>query len=193
MKPGIVKLTAQIREKGAKASQELRGSFSVPAVLYGPTVQENILLAVGEVAVEKILNNPQLQFVELQAGDKTYLSVIKNVDFHPITDRPLHIDFILLDDAHEVGVIVPVKLKGTSKGVTIGGRLYQSVRQMRIKGLPNDLPSIVEIDITEMEIGNTVKVKDLDLGNVTSLEPKSTTIVVVNPPKGGAKNIKSDK
>lgn len=193
MKPGIVKLTAQIREKGAKASQELRGSFSVPAVLYGPTVQENILLAVGEVAVEKILNNPQLQFVELQAGDKTYLTVIKNVDFHPITDRPLHIDFILLDDAHEVGVIVPVKLKGTSKGVTIGGRLYQSVRQMRIKGLPNDLPSIVEIDITEMEIGNTVKVKDLDLGNVTSLEPKSTTIVVVNPPKGGAKNIKSDK
>lgn len=193
MKPGIVKLTAQIREKGAKASQELRGSFSVPAVLYGPTVQENIVLAVGEVAVEKILNNPQLQFVELQAGDKTYLSVIKNVDFHPITDRPLHIDFILLDDAHEVGVIVPVKLKGTSKGVTIGGRLYQSVRQMRIKGLPNDLPSIIEIDITEMEIGNTVKVKDLDLGNVTSLEPKSTTIVVVNPPKGGAKNIKSDK
>lgn len=193
MKPGIVKLTAQIREKGAKASQELRGSFSVPAVLYGPTVQENIVLAVGEVAVEKILNNPQLQFVELQAGDKTYLSVIKNVDFHPITDRPLHIDFILLDDAHEVGVIVPVKLKGTSKGVTIGGRLFQSVRQMRIKGLPNDLPSIIEIDITEMEIGNTVKVKDLDLGNVTSLEPKSTTIVVVNPPKGGAKNIKAEK
>lgn len=192
MKPGIVKLTAQVREKGAKASEELRGSFSVPAVLYGPTVQENILLAVGEVAVEKILNNPQLQFVELQAGDKTYLSVIKNVDFHPITDRPLHIDFILLDDAHEVGVVVPVKLKGTSKGVTIGGRLFQSVRQMRIKGLPNDLPSLIEINITEMEIGHTIKVKDLDLGNVKSMEPKSTTIVVVNPPKGGSKNIKAE-
>jgi len=116
MKPGIVKLTAQTRGKGAKASEELRGSFSVPAVLYGPTVQENKLLAVGEVALEKILNDLHLQFVELHEGDNTYLSVIKNVDFHPVTDRPLHIDFILLDDAHEVNVVVPVKLKVLLKG-----------------------------------------------------------------------------
>jgi len=133
-----------------------------------------------------------LQFVELHEGDNTYLSVIKNVDFHPVTDRPLHIDFILLDDAHEVNVVVPVKLKGTSKGVVIGGRLFQSVREMRIKGLPNELPSLIEIDISDMEIGHTVKVRDLNIGNVKSMEPQSTTIVVVNPPKGGSKNIKEE-
>lgn len=192
MKPGIVNLEVKARETGAKASEALREGFSVPAVLYGPTMQENKYFAVGEVAIEKILREPSLQFVELQDGTNSFKTVIKNVDFHPVTDRPLHIDFLLLDDNHEVGVTVPINLKGTSKGVTIGGRLYQSMRQMRIKGLPADLPAFVNIDITNLEIGNTVKIKDLELSPVRSMEPLSTTIVVVNPPRGGSKNIKAE-
>lgn len=190
MKPGIVNLPAQARATGAKASDRLREEFSVPAVLYGPTVEENTNLAVSELALEKILAEPRVQFIDLDLDGTTHRVIVKNVDFHPVTDRPIHADFLLLSDEHEVGLTVPVMLKGVSPGVIKGGRLYQSMRKMRIKGLPASIPALVEIDISGMDIGATVKIKDLELGDVNPMEPLSTTIVVVNPPRGGAKNIK---
>lgn len=190
MKPGIVNLPAQARATGAKASDRLREEFSVPAVLYGPTVEKNTNLAVSELALEKILAEPRVQFIDLDLDGTTHRVIVKNVDFHPVTDRPIHADFLLLSDEHEVGLTVPVMLKGVSPGVIKGGRLYQSMRKMRIKGLPASIPALVEIDISGMDIGATVKIKDLELGDVKPMEPLSTTIVVVNPPRGGAKNIK---
>jgi large subunit ribosomal protein L25 len=190
MKPGIVNLPAQARATGAKASDRLREEFSVPAVLYGPTVEENTNLAVSELALEKILAEPRVQFIDLDLDGTTHRVIVKNVDFHPVTDRPIHADFLLLSDEHEVGLTVPVMLKGVSPGVIKGGRLYQSMRKMRIKGLPASIPALVEIDISGMDIGATVKIKDLELGDVKPMEPLSTTIVVVNPLRGGAKNIK---
>lgn len=190
MQPGIVNLEATVRKTGAKASDALRREFSVPAVLYGPTLEENKYLSISELALEKILAEPKVQFIDLQVEGETHRVIVKQVDFHPVTDRPVHADLLLLADDHEVGITLPIMLKGTSKGVVKGGRLYQSMRQMRIKGLPADIPAYMEVDISPLDIGNTVKIKDLDLRNIKAMEPLSTTIVVINPPRGGAKNIK---
>lgn len=186
-KPEVVKLKGEKRGTGKKISGQLRNDLRVPSVLYGPKVKENIHFHIDELDLEKILSTPQTKLQELTVDGKTYNTLLKHVEYDPITDRPLHADFYVLHKDHRVSLRVPVRLKGTPVGVTDGGgRVFQPLRIVHVKVLPAVIPAQFEVDISELEIGDSVHVSELDMEGITPLDDPSRTIVTVSPPKSEA-------
>lgn len=181
----VTKIEGFKRDIGRKNSVDLRENKQVPAVLYGPNVEENIHFSVSELELEKILAVPQTKLQDITIDGTSYRTLLKKVEFDPITDRPLHADFYVLSDTHRVTLRVPVRLVGTPKGVREGGgRLFQPLRIIRIKVLPERIPAEFTIDVSEMEIGDTLHISDLDMSGIIPLDSEQRTIVTVRPPKG---------
>lgn len=183
--PELVKLEGTTRELSKKANRELRENKRVPAVLYGPEIEENVHFSIDEKALEKILRRQQTKLQELTVDGKTYKTLLKRTDFDPVTDRPIHADFYVLSDNHKVTLRVPFKITGAARGVIeSGGRLFQPMKFMRIRVLPARIPSEFEVDITPLKVGQSVHVGDLDLEGIIPLDSLSRTIVNIRPPKG---------
>lgn len=185
--PTIVELQGEERETGRKAVKALRDSMRVPAVLYGPKVEENIHFSIDELELEKILSVSRRQIIELKINGDTHKTLLKKADFHPISDRPTHIDFYVLDDETKVTLSVPIRLEGMPIGVTEGGgRIFQPMHQLRIRVLPDRIPGDYTIDIRHLEIGDSLHVRDLELEGIIPLDDLSRTLVTVRPPKSEA-------
>lgn len=186
--PEVVELKGKKRETGRKAADALRDAMRVPCVMYGPTVDENIHFSIDELTLEKtILSVSKRQIIELEIDGSTYKTLLKKAEFHPITDRPIHVDFYALDDDHKVTLSVPIRLAGTAIGVTEGGgRVFQPMHILRIRVLPERIPGDYTVDISELEIGDSLHVRDLELEGITPLDDLSQTIVTIRPPKSEA-------
>lgn len=186
--PEVVELQGKIRETGRKATEALRDSMRVPCVLYGPTVDDNVHFSIDELELEKhILSVSKRQIIELQIDGNTYKTLLKKAEFHPINDRPIHVDFYALDEDHKVTLSVPIRLTGTAIGVTEGGgRVFQPMHILRIRVLPDRIPGDYTVDISELEIGDSLHVRDLDLEGITPLDDLSQTLVTIRPPKSEA-------
>ncbi len=185
--PEVVKLEGKVRETGRKVADALRDSMRVPAVLYGPEVEENIHFSVDELELEKVLSNSRRQIIELEIDGQTHQTLLKTTDFHPVSDRAIHADFYALDDEHKVMLSVPLRLTGSAIGVTDGGgRVFQPMHILRIRTYPDNIPGAYSIDITELEIGDSIHVRDLDLEDIEALDDGSRTIVTIVPPKSEA-------
>ena len=183
--PEFVKLEGTLRKLSKKANRELRNSKRVPAVLYGPEIEENIHFSIDERELEKILSKQQTKLQELTVDGKTYKTLLKRTDFDPVTDRPIHADFYVLSDLHKVTLRVPFKISGAARGVVEnGGRLFQPMKFMRIRVLPERIPSEFEVDISPLKIGQSLHVGDLKLDGIIPLDSLNRTIVNVRPPKG---------
>jgi len=184
-KPNVVNLEAKERETGRKNADKLREEERIPAVVYGPTLEENFAISIDEIELEKILSVSRTQIIELEFenGD-THRALLKDVSFHPVTDRVLHADFYALSEDHEVTLKIPIRLTGTAIGVTDGGgRVFQPMHIVRIKTLPSQIQPEYTLDITPLTIGDSLHVSDLELGDVTPLDDLSRTIVTIRPPK----------
>lgn len=182
--PEVFELKGKKRETGRGAAQTLRDSMRVPAVLYGPEMDENIHFSVDELELEKILSVSKRQIIELNIDGDTHRTLMKKTEFHPVTDRPIHLDLYALADEHEVSLSVPIRLEGTPIGVRDGGgRIFQPMHILRIKVLPEDIPGDYSIDITDLEIGDSLHVRDLELEGITPLDDLGRTIVTIRPPK----------
>jgi large subunit ribosomal protein L25 len=156
----------------------------VPGELYGPELDENIHLSVDELEIEKILSVTNRQIIELSVDGNTYRTLLKDIEFHPVSDRPIHLDLYALAEDHEVSLSVPIRLEGTAIGVHDGGgRVYQPMHALNIRALPENIPGEYVVDITELDIGNSLHVDDLDLEGITPLDELKRTIVTIRPPK----------
>ena len=185
--PEVFTLKGEKRETGRKVADALRDAMRVPAVLYGPEVEENIHFSIDELELEKILSNSRRQIIELEVDGNTYKTLLKTTDFHPVSDRAIHADFYVLDDDHKVTLSVPLRLTGSAIGVTDGGgRVFQPMHILRIRTFPENIPGAYSIDITELEIGDSFHVRDLDLEDIEALDDGSRTIVTIVPPKSEA-------
>jgi large subunit ribosomal protein L25 len=186
--PEVVELKGEKRETGRKASEALRDSMRVPCVLYGPEMDDNIHFSIDELTLEKsILSVSKRQIIELEIDGTTYKTLLKKADFHPINDRPVHVDFYALDEDHKVTLSVPIRLTGTPIGVTEGGgRIFQPMHILRIRVLPERIPGDYTVDISELEIGDSLHVRDLELEGITPLDDLSQTIATIRPPKSEA-------
>ena len=182
--PELYQLEGEKRELGSKVSETLRENLRIPAVLYGPKVEENIHFSISEVDLEKILSVSQTKLQTLTVDGKEYKTLLKNVEFDPVTDRALHADFYVLDDETPVKLRVPIRLKGVAIGVRDGGgRVFQPMRIVRIKVLPNKIPAMFELDISDLEIGDSLHVSELDMEGIDPLDDPRRTIVTIAPPK----------
>ncbi|MCC5940785.1 MAG: 50S ribosomal protein L25 [Balneolaceae bacterium] len=182
--PELYKLEGESRDLGKRSSDQLRETLKVPAVLYGPKIEENIHFAVSEIDLEKILSSSQTKLQLLNVNGKEYKTLLKNVEFDPVTDRALHADFYVLDADTPVKLKIPIRLKGIAKGVRDGGgRVFQPLRIVRIKVLPDRIPAQFELDITALNIGDSLHVSELDMEGIDPLDDPKRTIVTIAPPK----------
>ncbi len=185
--PEVVELEGKERETGRKVADALRDSMRVPAVLYGPKVDENIHFSIDELELEKILSVSKRQVIDIKIDGDNHKTLLKEVEFHPITDRPIHADFYVMADDHKVTLSVPIKLEGTPVGVTEGGgRIFKPMQILRIRVTPDRIPGEYTIDVSDLEIGDSLHVSDLDLEGVIPLDDLSRTLVTIRPPKSEA-------
>ncbi len=171
-------LKASLRkDTGKKESRNLRKQELVPCVLYGG---ENIIhFTVIEKNLKNLIYTPDVFLVKLNIEEKIYDATIKDIQFHPVSDRILHIDFTEVVPGKTVTINLPVQLTGDSEGLLAGGKLRQRRRSLKVRGLAEHLPDHLDIDITELEIGDSLKVGDLEYDNLEVLDPSRAMIVGV--------------
>ncbi|MBO6536474.1 MAG: 50S ribosomal protein L25 [Balneolaceae bacterium] len=183
--PELVKIEGTLRETSKKANRELRAAKRVPAVLYGPEIEENVNFSIDELELERILRKSQTKLQELTVDGKVYKTLLKRTEFDPVTDRPIHADFYVLSDNHKVTLRVPFRVTGAARGVVeSGGRLFQPMKYLRIRVLPQYIPAEFVVDITPLKIGQSIHVGDLDLEGIVPIDSLTRTIVNIRPPKG---------
>ena len=137
---------------GKKATQALRNAGQVPCVLYGG--DKPVHFSAEELAFSKLVYTPNAHTVVIALGSESFHAVLQDIQFHPVTDRILHIDFYQLFDDKEIAMDIPVHIIGKSPGVANGGSLRRNKRKLRVKALPVNLPDFIEADISSLKIGN---------------------------------------
>jgi large subunit ribosomal protein L25 len=162
---------------GKRDAKELRYQSLVPAVLYGGPTQTHF--AVSAADLRAVVYTPVVHFIDLQIAGVTSQAIIKDLQFHPLTEQIIHVDFLLLNEKKEVTIEIPIKLTGSSSGVKAGGKLVQKLRKLRIKALPKDHLDAIEVSIEGLEVGKSVKVSEINLPNLTITNAKEDTIVSV--------------
>ena len=160
---------------GKKATKALRNAGEVPCVLYGG--DQPLHFSAPELAFSQLVYTPNAHTVviALENGD-TLDAVLQDIQFHPVTDRILHVDFYQLFEDKEIAMDIPVHLVGNSKGVKNGGVLRKNNRKLRVKALPTNLPDFIEIDITPMKIGSKFYVRDLEQDKYRFLHTDNTVV-----------------
>lgn len=147
---------------GKKAVRALRNADMVPCVLYGGEGKSTMHFAAPELAFSKLVYTPNAHTVEIAIeGGETYDAVLQDIQFHPVTDRILHVDFYQLFEGKEISMNIPVHIIGTSKGILNGGILRRNKRKLRVRALPKNLPDFLEADITPLKIGDKLFVTEL--------------------------------
>lgn len=184
MKSILIK--GQERESVGKSSTKaLRNAGLVPCVLYGGSQPTHF--SAEEKAFKNLVYTPNAHTVEVDLGGKKHNAILQDIQFHPVTDRILHIDFYELNDAKEITLEVPVKVVGNSKGVMAGGVLRLNQRKLKVKALPKNLPDFVEADITNLEMGNKLYITELKSDNYTLMHPDNTVVAQVRVSRAAMK------
>ena len=163
---------------GKKATKALRNAGKVPCVVYGG--EKPLHFSADELVFRNLVYTPNAHTVviDLENGDKID-AVMQDIQFHPVTDRIIHIDFYQLFKDKEVTMEIPVRLEGNSPGVRNGGRLLFRKRTLTIKALPDHLPDFFNVDISKLKIGDNINVESLLNDDFTILHPESTVVVQV--------------
>jgi large subunit ribosomal protein L25 len=162
---------------GKKATKALRNAGQVPCVLYGG--DQPVHFSAEELAFSKLVYTPNAHTVVIALGNETYNAVLQDIQFHPVTDRILHIDFYQLFEDKEIAMNIPVHIIGNSIGVRAGGNLRRNRRKLRIKALPTNLPDYVEVDISDLKIGGKVYVAALANDDYKFLHSDNTVVCQV--------------
>lgn len=162
---------------GKRDAKELRYQGKVPAVLYGG--KEQVHFAVDASALKPLIYSADVHFVDIDVEGVKSRAIIQDAQFHPLNEQILHVDFFQVDDSKPLTMQVPVNLTGTSPGVKMGGKLVQKLRKLRVKALPKDMPQYVEVSIEPLEVGKSVRVRDLKFDNFAITNTPEDTIVSV--------------
>jgi len=171
-----IKGTAR-KEVGKKSTRELRKADQVPCVLYGG---KKVIHFHAETKIFRhLVYTPNVYIVNLEIGKTKVNAVMQAIDFHPVTDAILHIDFLEISDDKKVNIAIPVRLNGLAKGVQEGGKLMLKQRKLNIRGFAKDLPDTLDIDITEMTLGKSKKVSELSFDKLELLDPKNSVVAAV--------------
>lgn len=181
----IVSMSGSLRENvGKKDAKALRRADMVPCVMYGKGEQK--IFALPQTQFQRILFNPAPCFVEIELAGQKYRAMLKDIDFHPVTEIVYHADFYELSDDKAIVMSIPVHTCGTSKGVMKGGKLVYKQKRLNVKALPANMPSEILIDITNLDVAQRVKVQDVAAENFQILNPRSSEVVVVNSTRATA-------
>ena len=155
-----IEIKGQIRkETGKKATKKLRKQKEVPCVLYGG--EKNVHFSAHKNMFNNLIYTPSTYIVKLDVNGTKYDAVMKDAQFHPVTDEIIHIDFLQIFEDKKVVVNIPVQLHGFAEGVQAGGKLHILKRKIKVKAFHKDLPDQFDIDIENLELGKSIKIAEL--------------------------------
>jgi len=171
-------MSGSLRENvGKKDAKALRKQGKVPCVLYGGESQIHFGMDASEF--KNLIFTPEIAFVELDIDGNSYKAILQDIQYHAVTGNIMHADFLTLFDDKEIIMGVPVKTTGNSAGVIKGGVLMIKMRRIKVKALPSNMPETITVDITNLEIGDSTKVGDIDSNNLTFLDSPNAVVVTV--------------
>ncbi|MEN8119899.1 MAG: 50S ribosomal protein L25/general stress protein Ctc [Bacteroidota bacterium] len=173
-----IEIKGELRKStGKKESKKLRSEEKIPCVLYGG--KENVHFAVLEKELKKLVFTPNVYLVDLDLDGKKHKAIMKDLQFHPVTDRVIHIDFLEIFEDKEVVISIPVELQGLAEGVQAGGKLQVINRKLKVKALLKDLPDTLQINVEKVALGKNVKVGELAFDNLELLDAPNSVIATV--------------
>ncbi len=162
---------------GKKSSKITRKEGNVPCVIYGK--EKNVHFHTHENNFKNLVYTPDAHIVNLNLDGKEYKVVLQDIQFHPVTDKITHVDFIEIFDKKPIVISLPIRVTGDSVGVKAGGKLRIKKRHLKVRGLATDIPEFLPIDITDVKIHHSVKVGDLSYDKIELIDPGITTILSV--------------
>lgn len=162
---------------GKKATKAVRDAGMVPCVIYGGN--QPVHFVADERAFKDLVYTPNAHTVVVELNGTSYNVIMQDIQFHPVSDKILHIDFFQLSDDKEIVMEVPVKITGTSPGVLLGGVLRLNQRRLKVKALPKNLPDFVEASISELQMGNKLYVTKLETNSFKLMHPDNTVVCQV--------------
>ncbi len=165
-------------EVGKKSTSELRKNNGIPCVLYG-IEKEAKAFAVTNDAVRKLVYTPDIHIVNLTIDGKECTAILKDIQFHPVKDTILHMDFLQVVADKPIVMEVPTTLTGLAAGVKLGGKLQQAIRKIKVKALYANIPERLTVDVTELGLGKSIKVGDLAFENLELVTPAQTVVCSV--------------
>ena len=178
-----VAFSGQIRtELGKKSTKAVRKEGRIPAILYNK--DENIHFTTTHKEVKKMIFTPKFKIAELSLDGKTHRCFIKDIQWHPVTDEIVHIDFLSLIDGHPVKLDIPVRFEGIAVGVRNGGKLQQNLRRIKIKTTPEKMVDELSLDVSALELGQAVRVRDIQqVEGVEIMTSSSTPVAFIEVPR----------
>ncbi len=186
-----VSLSGSPRENvGKKDAKQVRAAGLVPAVLYGG--EKQIPFSVNAIAFSKYVYTPDVYIFEIDVDGTTYKAILKDLQFHPVNDKIIHADFLQLVDDRPVKMELPVRITGSSIGVRNGGRLGVNFRRIKVNGVPDNFPDVIELDITKLKIGQALRVKDLAMEGITVLHDPEAVVVSVSRARGAIEDAEEE-
>lgn len=162
---------------GKKQSKALRDNGDVPCVLYGGKEQTHFFAPAP--AFKHLVYTAEIYTVDLTIDGTAHQAILKDIQFHPVSDKILHIDFLELADNKPVAIGVPIRVEGNSVGVRAGGKLIKKLRKLTVKALPKHLPDDIEVNIDDLDIGKDIRVGDLKIEGVQILDSPNNVVVTV--------------
>lgn len=189
-----IELKGSVRETGKKAAvKAIRREGLVPCNLYGQGM-ENVLFTVSAKDLKAVTNTPSSYIIDLNLDNgQKFMAVLHEVQYHPVNDNALHVDFLVVTEDKPVVIDVPVIITGHSEGVKVGGKLLVSSRKLRISANLESLPDTLEVDTTNLKLGKQIVAGDLNYEGVTIVSPKATIICSVRPTRATAQAAKEGK
>ena len=169
---------------GKKATRDLRNSNSVPCVLYGLQKDEKGLPVATHFTVtvdglRNLVYTPHIYVVDLNIDGTVHTAIMKDIQFHPVKDTILHVDFLEINEANPIVMQVPVQLEGLAEGVKAGGKLALQVRKLKVKALYNVIPERLVVNVTNLALGKTIKVGELSYEGLELLNAKEAVVCAV--------------
>jgi large subunit ribosomal protein L25 len=173
-----ISLSGSPRENvGRNGAAELRRNNRIPGVIYGAEKQVPFSILVNDW--DKIVRQPDTLQINIEIAGKTYSTLVQESQFHPVTDKVIHIDLLEMVPGKPVRTALPIKTFGNSEGVKSGGKLVLNYRKVRIFGLPEVLPDDIKLDISALNIGDMIRVRELKIEGCTILESEASAVVSI--------------
>ncbi len=173
-----IEITGTLREEfGKTTSKALRKAGSVPCVIYGGA--ENVHFYVSNEGLRHLVYTPEVFLVNLTLGTKKYTAILKDLQFHPVSDALLHVDFMEVFANKPIIMKVPIVLEGLAKGVQAGGKLTLEMRNIAVKGFYEDVPEKLFVKVEELGLGKTIQVAELSFDKLEIVSPKDNVVCSV--------------
>ncbi len=170
-------LKGEVRDDfGKKAARAYRREGLIPCVVYGGNEGENLNFVVKSSDVRNLVYTPEVFLVNLDLGEKKLMGIVKEIQFHPVKDNILHIDFLHVFEDKPVVIQIPVRLEGLAAGVRAGGKLSLDIRKLKVKALPANLPEELVVNVENLELGKSIQVEDLAFDNLEILNAKNAVV-----------------